>query len=186
VPRKPRDLIEGGIYHVYARGNDRQVIFRDQADFRLYLALLGREVRRCGWRCLAYCLMDNHVHLLIETPQANLCEGMQRLQSEYAQTHNERHDRCGHVFQGRYGAELVKSDEQLWWLAAYIALNPVKAGICSAPEDWPWSSHRATLGAHAPAWLDVDRLLSYFSMFGGDPLRRYTELTQGVRPLESR
>lgn len=165
----------GAIQHVYARGNDRQVIYRDDLDRRRYLAMLGSVVALKDWRCLAYCLMDNHAHLLIETPQPNLASGMQRLHGRYALFHNARYDRVGHLFQGRYGSVRMRSDAQLWTVARYIARNPVKAGFCEHPDEWPWSSHAATLGSGAPPWLDVGRLLSYIDS-GGDPTERYAEL----------
>jgi putative transposase len=120
--------------------------------------------------------MDNHVHLLVETLEANLAAGMRRLHGLYAQTFNERHGRSGHVFQGRYGAVRMKSDEQLWAVAAYIARNPVDAGLCDSPEEWAWSSHAATLGSACPTWLDAERLLQLFGAAGGQARRRYSEL----------
>jgi putative transposase len=173
----------GGIHHVFARGNRRHDIYLDDADYRRYLAKLGRVIRLRRWRCLAYCLMPNHVHLLVETPQANLGAGMQHLHGDYAQTFNERHRRCGHVFQGRYGSVLIQTDEQLWHVAAYIALNPVTAGLCGRPEEWAWSSHGSTLAGRARhPWLDVGRLLSHFDGLGGDPRQRYAAITEIDRP----
>ena len=99
MPRRPREELADAIHHVYARGNDRRAIYLDDGDRAAYLAMLGRVVVMKGWRCLAYCLMDNHVHLLIETPEPNLGSGMQRLHGLYAQSHNERHGRSGHLFQ---------------------------------------------------------------------------------------
>jgi putative transposase len=177
MPRRPREEVDGGVHHVFARGNDRRDIYLDDVDRRIYLGILGRVTRRQRWRCLSYCLMPNHVHLLVETPHANLGAGMQRLHGDYAHIFNERHGRSGHVFQGRYGSVLITSDEQLWTAVAYVALNPVGAGLCSAPEKWPWSSHAAMLdGRAAPRWLDAAHLLSYFDGLGGDPLQRYDEL----------
>jgi putative transposase len=174
MPRKPRLEVAGGIHHVFARGNRRHDIYLDDADYRRYLASLGWVTRWKRWRCLAYCLMPNHVHLLLETPQANLAAGMQYLHGSYASEFNERHGRCGHVFQGRYGSVLMETDEQLWHVAGYIALNPVRAGLCGRPEEWPWSSHAATVGGGGPhAWLDDRRLLSHFEGLGGDARRRY-------------
>jgi putative transposase len=177
VPRKPRADVEDAIHHVYARGNDRQCIYRDDVDRTTYLRMLGRVVIRQNWRCLAYCLMNNHVHLLLETPEPNLGAGMQRLHGRYAQTFNERHGHCGHVFQGRYGSVRITSDEQLWTVAAYIARNPVESGLCERSEHWPWSSHAAVLGRPSPHWLDVERLLWYFDPTGGDGRGRYGEFT---------
>ena len=162
------------IHHVTARGNRRQLIYLDDLDREIYLLLLGQAVKRHQWACLAYCLMDNHVHLLIETPEAGLALGVQRMHGLYADTFNKRHGRSGHLFQGRYGAKRIESDEQLWVTARYIARNPVEAGLCGEPGAWVWSSHAAVLGAaRPPAWLDVARLLGYFGINGGAPLAVY-------------
>lgn len=162
MPRKPRENVAGGIYHAYAHGVARERIFRDDVDRHTYIWLLGRVAPEHRWRCLAYCLMENHVHLLLETPEGNLSEGMHRLQGGFAQVFNARHGRVGHVFQGRYGAVRITSDRQLWTTARYIARNPVEAGLCQKPTDWAWSSHSATLDGSEPDWLDVARLLSFF------------------------
>jgi putative transposase len=114
VPRPHREEVEDGIFHVYARGNAKQAVYLDDADRVTYLRLLDMAIRKRSWRCLAYCLMENHVHLLLETPNANLAAGMQWLHGLYARTFNERHGRVGHLFQGRYGAVRVRSDAQLW------------------------------------------------------------------------
>jgi REP element-mobilizing transposase RayT len=177
MPRKPREELAGAIHHVYARGNDRRRIFLDNVDRHVYLRMLGETVGRTRWCCLSYCLMHNHVHLLIETPEANLGRGMQRLHGVYAQSFNARHGRSGHVFQGRYGAVRMTDDAQLWTTARYIARNPVSAGLVRTGHDWPWSSHVAVLQGTAPDWLDALRLLSYFGGVGGRPLDRYRAAT---------
>jgi putative transposase len=178
VPRRPRPEIEGGVHHVFARGNDRRAIYLDDLDRRIYLAILGRVTRQRRWRCLAYCLMPNHLHLLLETPHANLGAGMQQLQGSYAQAFNRRHERVGHVFQGRYGSVHITTDEQLWATVAYVALNPVTAGLCERPEQWRWSSHASTLnGRTRHRWLDAARLLSHFEGLGGEPRERYAAMT---------
>lgn len=184
MARKPREDVDGAVHHVFARGNDRRRIYLDDVDRETYLRLLGRVVARKRWRCLAYCLMNNHVHLLVEAPEANLGVGMQRLHGLYAQVHNERHGRSGHLFQGRYGAVRMRSDEQLWTTAAYIVRNPVEAGLCERPDDWPWSSHRVTLGRPGPEWLDAQRLLWYFGTEDARARRRYAELATGAAGLE--
>jgi hypothetical protein len=120
--------------------------------------------------------MDNHIHLLIETPEANLGGGMQRLHGGYAHSFNERHGRSGHVFQGRYGAVRIEDDEQLWTTVRYIAHNPEEAGLADSAADWPWSSHAAVVFGSGPRWLDVERLLEYFGGVGGQPLDRYRTL----------
>jgi putative transposase len=171
--------VAGGVHHVFARGNGKRDIFFVDLDRVLYLRLLGQVVDRQRWRCLAYCLMDNHMHLLVETPEPNLGAGMGRLQGLYAQTFNRRHGRCGHVFGGRFGSVLVRTDAQLLAVAHYIALNPVEAGLCRDAAQWRWGSHAAVVnGGMVPAWLDVQRLLGYFGAAGGDPERRYAEFVR--------
>ena len=172
----PRHEAEHAIHHAFARGNRRQEIFLDDRDRQLYLARLGSVVRRCGWRCLAYCLMDNHLHLLIETPDPNLGVGVQCLHSAYAKRFNARHGTVGHVFQGRYGSNRIKDDVHLITTLRYIARNPVEAGLCSRAEAWPWSSYSAIVRRRPPHWLDTTALFAYLGAGGGSPFRAYTEL----------
>lgn len=167
-----------GIYHVTSRGNGKQAIYLDDADRRIFLATLSHAVSRHGWHCLAYCLMDNHYHLLVETPRPNLPAGMRQLNGVYAQRFNRRHERCGHLFQARYSAVLVERDTHLLEAARYIALNPVAAGLCDRPEQWPWSSHRAVLGLDGDDVLSVGRLLSHF----GGRVGRYREFVADGEP----
>lgn len=176
MPRKPRENAEDGIYHVFARGDGRDLIYRDDADRRSYLGMLEKVVMSERWRCLAYCLMANHVHLLLETPDANLSSGMHRLHSRYAQSFNARHKRCGHVFQGRYGAVRVGSDGQLRAVLAYIARNPVEAALCDDPGQWAWSSYTSVASGSAAGWLDAERLLSYLGEEPSRALKRYVGL----------
>ncbi len=119
---------------MYARGNNRRLLFIDDVDRDGYLGLLGKVVARQRWRCLSYCLMDNHVHMLIETPEPNLGDGMRLLHGDFARGHNRRHRTSGHVFQGRFGSKPLRSEGHLWTAAAYIAANPVDAGMCAEPE----------------------------------------------------
>jgi REP element-mobilizing transposase RayT len=159
MPRALRQEREGGIYHVFARGVNRGRVFVDREDYSRYLGLLAAAVDRHGWNLLAYCLMPNHVHLVIETPQPNLSSGMQWLQGLYAQEFNERHSRVGHLFQGRFRDELADDPAYLETLVGYVALNPVAAVLCSRPEDWPWSSHFLVSAGAVPKWLAHSRLL---------------------------
>jgi putative transposase len=118
---------------------------------------------RHNWLCHAYCLMDNHFHTVIETADANLSAGMRQLNGVYTQWHNRTHGRVGHVFQGRFKAIVVQREAYLLELARYVVLNPVRAGMCSLPEQWPWSSYRAMLGlCEVPPWLHTQWLLSQF------------------------
>lgn len=138
MPRKPRELVEGGLYHVYARGNDRQVIFRDAKDRELYLSILHHVITSHEWDCIACCLMGNHLHLMIRTTHADLDAGMHLLHSLYARKYNIRHGHSGHLFQGRYGASRLTSDARVVAVTDYIEQNPVAAGLVERPEDWPW------------------------------------------------
>ena len=173
MPRPPRQEEAGAIHHVFARGVVKRPIYLDDEDRVRYLALLREVVRRFGWECLSYCLMGNHVHLLVRTPEPNLGAGMQALHGRYAASFNQRHGLSGHVFQGRYRAERVSNDAHLLVAAAYVALNPVAAGLCARPQEWPWSAYRETVAGRAPWWVAARQLLTYFAAFGGDGLERY-------------
>jgi putative transposase len=142
----------------------------------MYLRMLRGTVRQQRWCLLAYCLMENHVHLLMETPQANLSGGMQRMHGLYAREFNTRHGRSGHVFQGRYGAVRMTTDDQLIGAAIYVAMNPVEAGLCSRPEEWPWSSHAEVIAGRRPDWIDVSRLLGLFGPDADEGRQRYAAL----------
>ncbi len=163
MARQLRLQFPGAVYHLTSRGNAGQAIYLDDADRARFLDLLGREVEQQRWRCHAYCLMDNHYHLLVETPEANLSRGMGRLNMAYAQGFNRRHERAGHLFQGRYKAIVVERDSHLLELCRYLVLNPVRAGLVDSPMAWPWSSYRATASAReAPDWLTTRWILRHF------------------------
>lgn len=153
----------GALYHVTARGDRRESIFEDAVDREQFLDILGDVIGAYNWLCPAYCLMTNHYHLVIVTPDANLSKGMRQLNGVFTQWSNRRHRRTGHLFQGRFKAILVDADSYLLELTRYVVLNPVRAGMVDAPEDWPWSSYRATVGViEPPSWLDADGLLAQF------------------------
>jgi len=163
VPRQPRLEQSGGIYHVFARGVRKEPLFNDDEDRVYLLNLLGVIVDRHGWLILAYCLMGNHYHLLLETPQPNLSAGMHRFNGAFAQWFNERHRLEGHVFGRRFQSVPAESDSHLLELVRYVVLNPVRAKLCSHPADWGWSSYRGTIGAGRPArFLARDRVLGLF------------------------
>ena len=164
----PRVEVAGGFYHATARGNAREAIFRDEIDYVAMLKRLSTTVPRFGWRCHGFCLMPNHYHLLLETPQPNLADGMLVLNGTYARRFNRLYDRVGHVFQGPYGAEPVVRDEHLLEVCRYIALNPVRAGLVGDPRHWPWSSFRALAGLeHPPPYLRVDLVRELFGSAQG-------------------
>jgi putative transposase len=146
MARPLRVCLPDGLYHLIARGNARQPIVADDSDRIRFLGLLAQTLERFGWLCHAYCLMDNHYHLVVETPLPNLSLGMRQLNGSYAQSFNRRHDRCGHLFQARFRSILIEKQTRLLAACRYVVLNPVRAGICSDPGDWRWSSYRATAG----------------------------------------
>lgn len=153
----------GAVYHVLARGNCKEPIYLEDADFSGFLSLLAETRGRFNWLVHAYCLMTNHYHLLIETPDANLSRGMRHLNGVYTQRFNRRHKRVGHVFQGRYKALLVQKDAYLLELSRYIVLNPVRARMVQSVDAWKWSSYRFTIGISTPPpWLETDWLLAQF------------------------
>ena len=163
VPRPPRPQFAGGIYHVTTRGNRRQRIYAAPHDAPCFAGLLGRIVRTLGWLCHDFCLMPNHFHLVVETPNADLAVGMQRLNGVYAKWFNYHHGFEGHLFERRYRSIVIETDAHLLTLARYLALNPVAAGLCDDPADWPWSSYRAMVGLDPPPeFLTCDWLLSLF------------------------
>jgi putative transposase len=154
----------GALYHVTSRGNGGGRIFRSDKDREYFLDLLGFIIERFHWLCHAWCLMDNHYHLILETPEGNLSRGMRQLNGIYTQKYNWRYTKTGHVFQGRYKAILVDKENYLLELCRYVILNPVRANIVKRPQDWKWSSYRSTTGtAKRPQWLTTDWILAQFS-----------------------
>ena len=169
----------GALYHVTSRGNAQADIYADDADRRIFLRILGSAVTRQRWLLHAFCLMGNHYHLLVETPEPNLSRGMHQLNGVYSQCFNRRHQRVGHVLQGRFTAILVERESYLLELARYVPLNPVRAGMVDSPEKWPWSSYRATAGLEpAPAWLSTGAVLERFSFDPGRAGLRFQEFVR--------
>lgn len=155
--------VENGIYHVTSRGNRVSTIFFDDEDRRLFLAFIQRVLDRDRWLLLAYCLMTTHFHLLVQTPRANISQGMHRMGTRYAHAFNDRHAEKGHVFQSRFYSVLVETEEQLHGAYRYVVLNPVRAGICARPADWAWSSYTALqLGSFEPPRIARTALLQLF------------------------
>jgi REP element-mobilizing transposase RayT len=159
------------VYHVTARGNRRELIFRSDEDRNRFLLLLADVIRRLSWTCHGFCLMPNHYHLVVETSNPDLSHGMHRLNSGYAHWFNARHDLTGHLFQGRFHSVLVETDWHFLELVRYLALNPVRAGLCSSPEGWPWSSYGAFGSDERIAELATSRVLGYFGRRPGEARR---------------
>ena len=163
MPRPKRIHYEGAVYHVTNRGNERRKIFWDDTDRGLFLQILSETIEHHNLHCHAWVLMDNHYHLLVETPIANLSSAMKHLNGIYTQKFNRRHHRVGHLFQGRYKAIHVDKDSYLMELCRYVVLNPVRAKLVEHPREWKWSSYRATAGIEGkPKWLETSWLLGSF------------------------
>ena len=182
MARPLRLLVENGHYHITSRTWDRSPLFRGDDDRHEFLYLLAKTVERFDCRCLAYCLMGNHFHLLLRTPLANLPRGMQRINSGYAQWFNRQRGRRGPVYEDRYNAELIQREPHLLEVYRYIALNPVRAGIRRDPGAYAWSSHAAIAGlAPAPPWLAVSEAHDVFeSVTGADGRTAYREFVSAA------
>lgn len=164
----------GALYHITSRGDRREDIYEDDTDRDRFLEIFASVITRFNWTCYAYCLMDNHYHLLLKTPDGNLSKGMRQLNGVYTQAYNRRHGKSGHLFQGRYKAILVNEDAYLLELSRYIVLNPVKADKVKQAGDWPWSSYRSITGKiPSPEWLSGDYLLAQFGKERRTAIKQY-------------
>ncbi len=182
MSRPVRIEFPDALYHVTSRGDRREDIFEDDQDRQMFLSILEQVVQQFNWLCHAWCLMDNHYHLLVQTPDGNLSKGMRQLNGVYTQASNRRHQRVGHLFQGRFKAILVDSDAYLLELTRYVVLNPVRANMVKNPQDWIWSSYRASTGLEsAPPWLQVDALLVQFATRRSLAQQRYAQfVAEGI------
>lgn len=167
MARQLRIEFPGAVHHVTSRGNEQRAIFRKDGDRRMFLTFLGQAVKRFGWSLTAWVLMTNHFHLVVQTPEANLSKGMQWLNGKYAGWFNRQHKRSGHLFQGRFKSFLIEKETYLREVLRYVVLNPVRAEMATLPEEYKWSSYRATAGLEAAEpWLDVS---SVHALFDADP-----------------
>ncbi|MDQ3067140.1 MAG: transposase [Actinomycetota bacterium] len=141
MPRAPRIHVRNGVYHVTQRATGREILFIDAIDHDVFDRLLDIAVKRARWKLHAYCHMTNHIHLLVQTPEPTLAKGMQFLLSQYVQEFNVRHGRRGALVEGRYKSRLVETSAHYVSCLQYFAMNPVSAGLCDRPDDWPWSSY---------------------------------------------
>ncbi len=174
MTRPLRINIENGLYHVTSRGNERKSIFTSKDDRNSFLEILAKVVDRYGWICHAYCLMENHYHIVIETPRGNLSQGMRQLNGVYTQYFNIKYRRNGHLFQGRFKAVLVEKEAHLLELTRYVVLNPVKAKICNKAGEYEWSSYNSMIGVvKKPVFLFTDWILSQFGGNRKTATRKY-------------
>jgi len=163
MARSLRIVFPGAFYHVTARGNERKAIFKSKKDREKFLEYLETASERYNAVIHVYCMMDNHYHLLLETPSGNLPQIMRHINGAYTTYFNVKRARNGHLFQGRYKAILVDVDEYAKELSRYIHLNPVRAKMVDAPEDYAWSSYNYYIGKQkSPSWLNRDLILGYF------------------------
>ncbi len=181
MSRPLRILYAGAFYHVTARGNEKKAIFKNERDRERFLLYAEAAVQRYGAVIHAYCLMDNHYHLLIQTPLANLSEIMQYINGSYTTYINTMRQRVGHLFQGRYKAILIDADTYAQELSRYIHLNPIRVGMVDKPEDYPWSSYQYYSGKKkAPRWLTMDFILGYFDERIKVGQRKYVEFVEAM------
>ncbi len=183
MSRPLRIEFEGAIYHITSRGNEKKDIFLGDEDRILFLKILREVKEKFNWLCHAYCLMSNHYHLIIETPEGNLSRGMRYLNGTYTQLYNKRHSRTGHLLQGRYKSILIEKESYLLEVCRYVVLNPVRAGLTDSPDGWRWSSYGATVGYESkPLYLTTDWILGQFSSDLIEARNRYIEfVNNGIR-----
>lgn len=176
----------GAVYHITSRGNKKESIFIDNQDRERFLSILNEVCHRYNWLCYAYCLMDNHYHLIIETVDGILSLGMRLLNGQYTQQFNKRHHKVGHVFQGRYKAILVQKETYLLELVRYVVLNPVRADIVTIPEGWKWSSFLSTIGmVEKPVFLADDFILSKFAVEPALAIQQFIKYVRDGIAVES-
>jgi putative transposase len=186
MARPLRIQFEDALYHVTSRGNEKSLIYSDDKDRYVFIKLLAKVVEQYTWVIYAYCLMGNHYHLLVRTPKANLCRGMRQLNGIYAQYFNRRHERVGHLFQGRFKTILIKDEDRLLGVARYIVLNPVRANLVEEPDDWRWSSYRGTVGLNKlQGFVEADQLLGFFSTNRESAIEQYDAFVRGGIGIES-
>ena len=163
MPRTRRMKSETGIYHVVLRGNNKQTIFEDEEDNEMFLLTLDQYKQKSGYKLLAYCLMGNHVHLLMKTEYESLGQCFKRIGASYVYWYNMKYYRVGHLFQDRYKSEAVETDHYLKAVIRYIHRNPIKAGLVKGLEDYHWSSYREYLGLSDTLHVDRDFILKLFN-----------------------
>lgn len=161
--RKAREKSSTGLYHIVARGLDRQVIFHNHIDYDRYLSILTNKARYIGASLLGYCLLDNHVHLLVDEKNSSISDLMRSVGISYAWWFNQKYDRSGYLFQNRFHSEAVEDERYLLAVIRYIHLNPVKAEIVQRPEDYRWSSCNTYYGKNEPGIIQTNFILSLFS-----------------------
>ncbi len=181
MARPLRITYPGAYYHITSRGNEQRDIFKSQKDREKFLYYLESATERYGAVIHAYCLMNNHFHLLLETPRGNLSEIMRHIVGAYTTYFNVKRKRVGHLFQGRYKAILIEGDEYATELSRYIHLNPVRAGIVASPKEYKWSSYQSYIGqVQSPKWLKTEFILGYFGKKDAAAQKKYREFVEDL------
>ncbi len=177
---KRRETEPGGTYHIWTRGSNRDLLYWDDIDHTNWERHLGNIAPQFGWIILAYCQMPNHFHLVMRTPEDTLSRGMQQLNGLYSRKTNARHGREAHLFRQRFRSKMITTREQLVWNIRYADMNPVDAGLCARPRDWPWSSHAAVAGyRHPPPFLATGAVLELFDRDPATAIEKYRAFVDG-------
>jgi putative transposase len=180
MARPLRIQYAGAFYHITSRGNERRPIFSGIQDHQKLFSFFSEAVVRYGLSIHAYCLMDNHYHLLLETSEPNLSQALHYINGGYTSYYNRAYGRSGHLFQGRYRAILVEKDAYATTLSRYIHLNPFRASLCKKPEEYPWSSYFGYIRMGGrPSWLETSFILGYFGPQETEAIRRYVRFVEG-------
>jgi putative transposase len=184
MPRGKRDWRPGGMYHITARGIRRLELFRSKEDYLYYLSLLEKAKKRTPFILHTYCLMSNHVHLLIETINHSPAKVFLYVHSMYARYFNKKYGFVGHVFQGRYHAKLITDWKQMIDTSRYIHLNPVKAKITTKPEKYPWSSYKTFISSQVNPLVDPEPILSRMNDGSKKKYKFYVEINMKSEPIQ--
>jgi REP element-mobilizing transposase RayT len=183
MPRAKRVEFDHAHYHAYDRGVRKSDLFRSDDDRRLFIKLFAETCLERSWKCLAYCLMSNHYHLLIRTDVAGLSAGMQAIKARYAEYLNREYEFSGHAFEGRFKAKPILDEAYLLEVLRYAVRNPVVAGMCERVEDWPWSSHAAMVGTRSHReWFDRSGSLALFSRDETRAVSAYVNFVANGKP----
>lgn len=181
--RKPREWYPNAMYHITARGNRKSNIFRDNEDYQVYIKILkgAMEYLDNQYEILSYCLMTNHVHLQVQTKEKHIKDLMMRVNRFYAKYFNNKYQYVGHLFQARYGSELIENDAYVLEASRYIHLNPVRAKLIEKPEDYKWSSYAMYIGNVKNEFVCSDKILSYFKDKNRELYKEYIECAVNMK-----
>ena len=186
MARQPRIWYEGAIYHVMSRGNHKNDIFRDPQDYRVYLKILREAKEELDFEICSYCLMTNHVHLVIETNEISISDIMKKVNMHYSIYFNRKYDLVGHLFQGRYKAQIIEKDNYILEVSRYIHLNPIRANMVENPQDYKWSSYSMYIGLLKERLINSEKILSYFKKENSRHLYKVFVETNKEKPYGER